>query len=44
MSGPRAISTDEAITKLERRTTQLGEVLRIHRCATIGAVANAWRN
>jgi hypothetical protein len=41
MAGLRAISTDEAITKLERRTTQLGEVLRIHRCTTIGAVANA---
>jgi phosphate:Na+ symporter len=40
MAGPRAISTDEAIAELERCTTQLGEVLRTHRSATIGAVAN----
>jgi len=40
MGGPRAISTDEAIAELERCTTQFGEVLRIHRSATLGAVAN----
>jgi phosphate:Na+ symporter len=40
MAGPRAISTDEAMAELERCTTQLGEVLRSHRSATLGAVAN----
>lgn len=40
MAGPRAIPPDEAIAELERCTTQLGEVLRIHRGATLGAVAN----
>ena len=41
MIGPCAIPTDEAIVELERCTTQLGEVLRTHRSATLGAVANA---
>ncbi|MGY8682848.1 Na/Pi symporter [Bradyrhizobium sp. UFLA05-153] len=41
MAGPRAIQTDEAIAELERCTTELGEVLRRHRSATLGAVANA---
>jgi phosphate:Na+ symporter len=41
MTVPRAIPTDEAIAELERCTTQLGEVLRIHRNATLGAVADA---
>ncbi|WP_454616672.1 Na/Pi cotransporter family protein [Bradyrhizobium cenepequi] len=40
MAGPRAISTDEAIAELERCATQLGEMLRTHRSATLGAVAN----
>ena len=40
MAGPRAIPPDEAIAELERCTTQLGEALRIHRSATLGAVAN----
>jgi phosphate:Na+ symporter len=40
MAGPRAIPADEAIAELERCTTQLGEVLRILRKATLGAVAN----
>lgn len=40
MAGPRAIPPDEAIAELERCTTQLGEVLRTHRSATLGAVAN----
>jgi len=40
MTGPRAIQTDEAIVELERCTTQLGEVRRTHRSATLGAVAN----
>jgi phosphate:Na+ symporter len=40
MAGPRAIQTDEAIAELDRCTTQLGEVLRTHRSATLGAVAN----
>jgi phosphate:Na+ symporter len=40
MAGPRAISTSEAITELERCTTQLGELRRTHRSATLGAVAN----
>ncbi|HEY0852742.1 MAG TPA: Na/Pi symporter [Bradyrhizobium sp.] len=40
MAGPRAIQTDEAIAELESCTTQLGEVLRTHRSATLGAVAN----
>jgi phosphate:Na+ symporter len=40
MAGPRAISTDEAMTELERCATELGETLRTHRSATLGAVAN----
>ncbi|MCA6105994.1 Na/Pi cotransporter family protein [Bradyrhizobium cenepequi] len=40
MAGPRAISTDEAMPELERCATQLGEMLRPHRNATLGAVAN----
>jgi phosphate:Na+ symporter len=40
MAGPRAIPPDEAIAELERCTTQLCEALRIHRSATLGAVAN----
>ena len=40
MAGPRAISTDEAFTELEHCVTQLGEILRAHRSATLGAVAN----
>src|SRR5262249_23193074 len=40
MAGPRAISTGEAMPELERCATQLGEALRIHRSATLGAVAN----
>jgi phosphate:Na+ symporter len=40
MAGPRAIPPDEAIAELERCTTQLGEARRIHRSATLGAVAN----
>jgi phosphate:Na+ symporter len=40
MAGPRAIPPDEAIAELERCTTQLDEVLRSHRSATLGAVAN----
>jgi len=40
MAGPRAIPPDEAFAELERCTTQLGEVLRTHRSATLGAVAN----
>lgn len=40
MAGPRAIPADEAIAEIERCTTQLGEVLRINRRATLGAVAN----
>ncbi|MCA1457640.1 Na/Pi cotransporter family protein [Bradyrhizobium sp. BRP22] len=40
MAGPRAIPTDEAIAELERCTTQLDELRRIHRSATLGAVAN----
>jgi phosphate:Na+ symporter len=41
MTGSRAIPTDVAIAELERCRTQLGEVLRTHRSATPGAVANA---
>ncbi|GLR88432.1 Na/Pi cotransporter family protein [Bradyrhizobium iriomotense] len=41
MTGPRAIPTDEAIAELERCATQLGDVLRTHRSATLGAVASA---
>jgi phosphate:Na+ symporter len=40
MAGPRAIPPDEALAELERCTTQLDEVLRAHRSATLGAVAN----
>jgi len=40
MAGPRATPPDEAIAELERCTTQLGEMLRTHRSATLGAVAN----
>ncbi|MGY8665107.1 Na/Pi symporter [Bradyrhizobium sp. UFLA05-109] len=40
MAGPRAIQTDEAIAELERCTTELDEVLRRHRSATLSAVAN----
>jgi phosphate:Na+ symporter len=40
IAGPRGMSTDEAIAELERCTTQLGETLRAHRSATLGAVAN----
>ena len=40
MAGPRAVRTDEAIAELDRCRTQLGEVLRTHRSATLGAVAN----
>jgi phosphate:Na+ symporter len=39
-AGPRASSTDEAIVELEHYATQLGEMLRTHRSATLGAVAN----
>ena len=38
MAGPHA--TDEAIAELERCATQLDEMLRAHRSATLGAVAN----
>jgi phosphate:Na+ symporter len=40
MAGPRAVQTDEAIAELDRCRAQLGEVLRTHRSATLGAVAN----
>jgi phosphate:Na+ symporter len=40
MAGPHEISIDEAIAELERCTTQLGEIRRTHRSATLGAVAN----
>ncbi|MDI4236218.1 Na/Pi symporter [Bradyrhizobium sp. Arg237L] len=40
MAGPRAVSTNEAMPELERCATQLGEMLRTHRSATLGAVAN----
>ncbi|MBR0709430.1 Na/Pi cotransporter family protein [Bradyrhizobium liaoningense] len=40
MAGPRADPPDEAIAELERCTTQLAEMLRTHRSATLGAVAN----
>ncbi|OKO90131.1 sodium:proton antiporter [Bradyrhizobium sp. NAS80.1] len=40
MAGPRANPPDEAIAELERCTAQLGEMLRTHRSATLGAVAN----
>ncbi|OAF04818.1 sodium:proton antiporter [Bradyrhizobium centrolobii] len=40
MAVPRELSTDKAITELERCTTQLAEVLRTHRSATLGAVAS----
>jgi phosphate:Na+ symporter len=40
MAGPRADPPDEAIAELERCTAQLGEMLRTHRSATLGAVAN----
>jgi phosphate:Na+ symporter len=40
MAGPRAIPPDEALAELERCTTQLDDVLRAHRSATLGAVAN----
>ncbi|MEY9395541.1 phosphate:Na+ symporter [Bradyrhizobium japonicum] len=39
-AGPRADPPDEAIAELERCTTQLAEMLRTHRIATLGAVAN----
>ncbi|MET4308119.1 Na/Pi symporter [Bradyrhizobium sp. RT4b] len=40
LAGPRADPPDEAIAEFERCTTQLREMLRIHRSATLGAVAN----
>jgi phosphate:Na+ symporter len=40
MAGPRADPPDEAIAELERCMAQLGEMLRSHRSATLGAVAN----
>jgi len=40
MAGPRANSTSEDLAELERCATQLGETLRGHRSATLGAVAN----
>ena len=40
MVGPHAISIDEAVAELERLTTQLGEIRRTHRSATLGAVAD----
>jgi phosphate:Na+ symporter len=40
MAGPRAVPADEAIAELERCAVQLGETLRTHRSATLGAVAN----
>ncbi|WGD55446.1 Na/Pi symporter [Bradyrhizobium sp. CB1650] len=39
MAGPRANPPDEAIAELARCTTELDEVLRRHRSATVGAVA-----
>ncbi|MGY8711464.1 Na/Pi symporter [Bradyrhizobium sp. 18BD] len=40
MAGPRADPPDEAIAALARATTQLADVLRTHRSATLGAIAN----
>ncbi|WFU75757.1 Na/Pi symporter [Bradyrhizobium sp. CB2312] len=40
MAGPRANPPDEAIAELERCMAQLGEMLRVHRTETLGAVAN----
>ena len=40
MADSRANSTSEAIVELERCATQLGETLRGHRSATLGAVAS----
>ena len=40
MAGPRAASTDEAVDELERCTTELGEIRRAHRSATLGAVGD----
>lgn len=40
MAGPRANPPDEAIAELERCTTELDEVLRRHRSATLGAVSD----
>ena len=40
VAGPRAISADDAIAELARCATELGETLRTHRSATLGAVAN----
>ncbi|WP_027552721.1 Na/Pi cotransporter family protein [Bradyrhizobium sp. Cp5.3] len=40
MAGPRANPPDEAIAELERCTTELDEVLRRHRSATLSAVSN----
>jgi len=39
-AGPRAISTDQAVAELEHCATQLREMLRTHRSATLGEVAN----
>jgi phosphate:Na+ symporter len=39
IAGPHAISTDEAIAELARCATELGEMKRTHRSATLGAVA-----
>ncbi|MBR1174121.1 Na/Pi cotransporter family protein [Bradyrhizobium sp. KB893862 SZCCT0404] len=40
LAGPRADPPDEAIAELERCTAQLRDMLRAHRSATLGAVAN----
>jgi phosphate:Na+ symporter len=39
-AGSRQVSTDEAIAELERCATQLSEIRRTHRIATLGGVAN----
>jgi len=39
-SGAKVLSTDEALAQLERRATELEELQRTHRRATLGAVAN----
>jgi phosphate:Na+ symporter len=40
MASSRQVSTDQAIAELERCATQLSEIRRTHRSATLGAVAN----
>jgi phosphate:Na+ symporter len=39
-SGAKALSTDEALVQLERCARELEKLQRIHRSATLGAVAN----